>query len=1083
MLIEIFINKITNKEETMITKYSKLKRFLLVALVGLFAMTAGFGIIFANQVTVSADEYELVINSELKETYYVGEKLNVPSATFSQGTSNIDADFKIVYPNGTIRKLKEIDLTTQGTYSLVYSANIGGQGVIEEIKFDVVQKLFEGNQATCDVKYTDYTFVEPLPKYDNTTETGIVATVPAGAQFIYNKVIDLTKLTKDDILFDGNVISSETFKYDFMNFHLRLTDIYNASNYVELKVMGLASDKQGTYVSGTSSAQGAFQSNASNTYGVYTYVSMSNCPYNTYNLSTGQTYQDSWGHRLSEDRIRFSFDYATQTMYANHKYDMQTGLLEIISLKNTSKFTAMWDGFTTGECYLSAFVTGTDSPYESTQKVLTGKGAGTFFVRSVGGDVVSEPTADNFSFVNNVYKEEVEPLVQVDMGEYANADLPKAVVGYSYPVFPATAQDAGSGLASFTTNVYFGYNTVRPSSRPIVNGKFTPNYPGNYTIEYKAVDGFGNTTIETVDVVCVANQGFNIQLAEDASIDGLITGHTIKVKTPRTINHSGSSNISAVAKGTDNNGNPVEVAIDMEELTFIPMFEGEWTIEYTAKDYVGREVSASYDIEIALASKPVFIEGVSFIKNYVQGYSYYIPSLNAYDFIARKEVSTKIYYKEGADGEAKPVINNNLVPSVTPDCTNYDLHVWYEASLSGDTTVTEKLEYVINAVNAHSFTEDGYEYLDRNKLFITGENVTAGYKTPSAEGGVLYADYTLTADDYIEFINPVPAVDFEVFFYILQNGFDKLVFTLTDKEDALNAISLTVEFASADSVYVTPSGGLTVNTKAMNFNAIANVVSVTYNYVNKSFSISNSDPFAVVDTIYGEKFKGFNNNEVYFKLEVVDVESGKTPEFLFNELCKFSLFELQSSYTPKATVKTTMNFIEPYYVNRVYTIEKAVVRDLVASGLRTTLTVQDPAGNVITDVNGLKLENVDIDQEYQVEFDQYGNYLLLYKVPYLGMVRKVCRVIDVQPPVISFGSEIKANAKVGEKITFNTSAVDESGLPTEIFISVFDSGYVMKNYKVGEELTFEKAGKYTIIVMAYDANKNCTIERFEVKVK
>ena len=96
----------------------------------------------------------------------------------------------------------------------------------------------------------------------------------------------------------------------------------------------------------------------------------------------------------------------------------------------------------------------------------------------------------------------IAPIIEVDYGAYSKGSIPAAVKGKAYKVFPATANDIYGTALTVETNVYINYYTETRALVSVHNGGFTPANYGVYTVEYVAVDSFGNEAKLVYDVRC-----------------------------------------------------------------------------------------------------------------------------------------------------------------------------------------------------------------------------------------------------------------------------------------------------------------------------------------------------------------------------------------------------------------------------------------------------------------------------------------------------------------------------------------------------------------------------------------------------
>ena len=160
-------------------------------------------------------------------------------------------------------------------------------------------------------------------------------------------------------------------------------------------------------------------------------------------------------------------------------------------------------------------------------------------------------------------------------------NVPTAEVGRGYPVPAATAYDDYAGECETDIKVYYGYFSGSPVSVGVKGGSFVPDREGDYAIVYSAKDGFGNSASEVVIVKAVEKiADVKVTLPENLPTEirlgsylefpaATATGGSGEIKLETTVIYGGER--IAAKKG------------------FRPENAGEYTIEYTAVDYIGKK--------------------------------------------------------------------------------------------------------------------------------------------------------------------------------------------------------------------------------------------------------------------------------------------------------------------------------------------------------------------------------------------------------------------------------------------------------------------------------------------------------------
>jgi hypothetical protein len=152
------------------------------------------------------------------------------------------------------------------------------------------------------------------------------------------------------------------------------------------------------------------------------------------------------------------------------------------------------------------------------------------------------------------------------------------------------------------------------------------------------------------------------------------------------------------------------------------------------------------------------------------------------------------------------------------------------------------------------------------------------------------------------------------------------------------------------------------------------------------------------------------------------------------------------------------------------------------------MTVYDPNGDVVTDVNGLLLENVPFTQSYFINLNYYGSYSVVYSsTDAVGNEQKFYYAVYVKDntaPKIVLESELQTEVQQGEKITVvKALAMDNLDGELPLFTYVYTpEGVTMKVENGGSFVAMYK-GVYEIRYMAIDAFGNLQCASYKVTVR
>lgn len=294
--------------------------------------------------------------------------------------------------------------------------------------------------------------------------TGAVVGLGVGDELKYNKVIDVSEATKEDILTRVVITPNQLGVADFTMLEVVLTDAYDAGNYIVMTASGIGEDWGTAYAQGGASCcdvRGGWEHNASNWQtGTYGY------PFRAVFSGKVVQYSTFFGGDIANNNVAFSLDYATKQV---HHLERTNSLNTMVcDLDNSQDFPKIWKGFTTGECFLSVRA-----------KNYVGSTAN-FVVTSVFGEPVT--SIGEFEVCN--------PKIEYNFLTYEKENIPFGVVNKAYTLFDAKGVSPYFNTLPATNKVYFDYTGAKEEVA-INDGKFMPTKAGVYTVVTNAQDPFG----------------------------------------------------------------------------------------------------------------------------------------------------------------------------------------------------------------------------------------------------------------------------------------------------------------------------------------------------------------------------------------------------------------------------------------------------------------------------------------------------------------------------------------------------------------------------------------------------------------
>lgn len=1013
-------------------KLKKKKLLLGIAL----SLMCSVGVVFAAtefaNVSATASHF---IGQPLNEYYTLNEKLTIPMATFSAGGQSKTAITEITYPSGKCVSKNEITLDEAGQYTIEYKAVINGELCTETKQFIVKDSLFSTELGS--------------PAYFGSHEytpdiTGIVLSLKNYDVFHFNKIIDLSTMTKDDTLFSMYFTPEIIGANDVNQIDFTFTDIYNPDNYITYTTK-IYDAKDGNYSVAYANGQmpaGVQENQAytgtrptifidgikhivhiNNDYGAWSRI-------NFIGVSTG-------GLDIGQERLEVRFDYESRRFYTDHLscpevYGKADRL--VTDLDDSRLYTTPWEGFTTGEVYMTV----------SAKK----------YNAQACNIVITEIAGENLNAGG--FEDELAPQITVDYSDFSYGDAPIAKLNESYRIFDCALFDDYTLQPTLTTRVYYNYYTSNKINVAIVDGAFTPKKTGVYTIEYTACDLFGNKQVKTVDVsVSGEAETLSLMLGEGETTGS--TGEEVQVK-----NYTAASSISkhfVQIKAINQDKPGVEYSIDAQTCTFVPMYSGRYTIEYTCSDYVSTIIK-TYDVQVmALNSSLIVEEMTSLPKYFIRGCTYTLPVLGAYNFATGEPVEevAKIYAKTDVDSDYIEVVTGQyLVPQADK------VFVKYAA------TGNEKV-YEVPVVDV------GYGAgLDIGKYFFG-----TGFTYQASENMISYIATSNLAS--MEFINSLLANEFAMSFSTssLSASFSGLDIYLTD---AINPAK-TVKFH----YYV--EGGVTyftINDSAIYYDVKGkmgdgNSFEFQYNAKKQVVSPYINLEIAIQDYLNGEKFEGFSE-KVYLKVEMIG-GAGTTfnVEMLNKQVMSSATFDMLEPSIDYTRISGNKE------LNDIITISPAFASDVLDPNIQFYLKVVNPSKKSVTDENGeLLKESYNTGIEHQIKLNEYGRwYIYFYAYDSMGNEAKgtiTIVVADTKAPSITVNSAQTEYGLNGQVTIATPTITDNIDSNLEYSVLVYKPNM---DVVICTEGTFvaDTRGEYIIYYYCMDSYGNVSIESYSIYVR
>lgn len=637
--------------------------------------------------------------------------------------------------------------------------------------------------------------------------------------------------------------------------------------------------------------------------------------------------------------------------------------------------------------------------------------------------------------------------------------LPVANVGKEYKAFPMEYYDFHEGDLEY--KVYVKKESEADSAfKECANKAFTPTEQTRYVMRYVSKDSVGNETIN--DYTVLAQYGLpalDIQLADTIAAEYKL-GNVINIPQATASGGSGPLELSVkvlrVSDGT-------EIAHDNKK--FIPYTEGQYSVVYTVKDYVGNVYTESLQCEVKSEKKPVYATPITMYKAFVSGVKTQLPEVPVYDYDSvigqRVDADTEITVSSVSNPSVKETVNNYVF---TPNKAKYGdkVKVTYTSRCKAYPDATPLVsEFEVSVIEP----QNSWDYLS------AAENTTVGGNMRTEKTKFARVKATADGNPSVTFINPLQAQYFELEFGTSKNKdtFDAVRLELVDFVDSTQRLSVDIYKDATDATitYVEYNGE-----KRPITGAFGNDVFMKLKYADGVLTDSQNK----VAADFGD-FAGFSSGRVWATVSLVNAKTNA--ELKISKIGTHSLF---ANYNADGTVRPFLDTVWPSFeykglipseaeINEQVIVPGAQAFDACAPYVESYLTVVDPNGELIYD-------GVSADDALTFVADTYGAYTVTYTALDTRNTQNISYdiyVYDTTKPYIVYNGAEKMYCSVGETLTFDSVKVydaveSEDGLTLCIFL--IEPKGVMNMIKDEMSFTFNEAGWYTLRYYVFDSNYN-----------
>ncbi len=1013
----------------------KHKFFVILSLVVAFITCATFSIVM-----LSADSNNYVWDDiVLENEYFVGESFSAPNVSVSLDGEKYDTKYVLKFPDGKAyadedglkETIDEFTLTQTGIYKINYSANVKGDLVTKTVEFSVDEYLYSvtSERSTLfygEVSHPVYNDINDPDDDGVKSKNGLSLKLVSGDVFNCNKFIDLSKKSSTQNIITFSALPEVDRQLEVSSFDVVLTDAYDPSNTVEIRIKAILNanneaEWNWTYISACAPSAGQMTTG---------YAPGANPPVQVDTIyGCGvffSLYGSSWdkGAAAIDRTLSIQYNFNERAIYANNAL--------VVDLDDSYFFgQKLWDGFTTGEVFLSFKG---NTYYKDTANVL---------ITEIFGNTVGE---------NEVLNKESQAEINIEDNGIDQSN-PISVIGYKFPIFNATAVDVYDGVLPVTVKAFYGYYSNNKTELDIIDNCFVADRAGIVTLEYSVVMHDGTLNKKTVDVRVEKEKTIDIVLEENYVKSGS-AGNDIQIANYNIVGAIGEN---VVKKEVFFNGNVIEVV----DGKFKTVSQGVYTVKILVEDSLGQKDEVSYDVTVAPNLIPMFLTDAAIPQYLIVGQKYVLPQLKAFDYSLdyEKIIDTKIR------------VNGVYTDTFTPETVG-DVLIEYVAENGNGNKVRTYNSKAISVTNDKG--------LDFSKYFISDngltESGTDGVKFSTGSGASSTVDFA--------FVNYLSAYELAVEFCVNGNkrNFEFFTICLQDVISSDEIIKISIETLSRQ-VYINGEA-CDVSIDATSLFGMTSNSSMRISFNGRTNDLSIGDTNLTLDSSLR-----FSENLLKMKISMEGV-TGES-EFFVKKICN----QVLKSSIRKDVMAPTASYNGKYDIyyskNTMLKVYKLVAVDVLNPISECFVSVKTPEGNFAVAVDGTTLNKVSASVDYQVELAEYGSYKIEYSVKdsagqkVSGMTTSI-EIIDKEPPVITIDDDLLQTAKVGDEIDLpDISVTDNLDSQLKVTVILWNSYDCLRTVLAEDvtEITFTKVATYYLSFVCYDSAGNVATKTISVKVE
>lgn len=931
----------------------------------------------------------------------LGEEVSLPESVdvVYDGKNYTANDGVVEYPDGRLVETDgKLSLNESGVYTIKYFFEAENKNCIAEKKVTVYNDYFDftvDNGSAIVVSDDENTLWSG--------KDGLIVDLKEGAEFVYNKPVDLRKAGSDGLTsvieLDSRLGSFSDEKYipDAEVTWVKLTDCYNPNLTVELR-MGRSVDYSGSLFTGVKSTyqdctgldpEGRLVENLNRL------VTIDGVNYKLWPNEEGYANENlpNMESPMSSG-IVWKYDYEQMRFYIEWTGPYGSYKKLITDLDDSAIYNKgnLFPGWTTGEVYISVY-TENYSKASARNEII-----------SIGGEAAKS------LFTDNQYVDGVAPEIAINAKKTTDTGIMGAV-GETVVIPEATATDVNL-VGEIEVSVYRGYGTEYVSNVSVIDNSFVLSRNDLYTIVYTAKDGAGNVAVETFTVAAVSTaENRSVTLIAD-ELKRLNAGEAVFLDY--TVKESLNTSISDV---------DVTIYVKSERESFVlkgagefmPRYAGEYEIVYEYSDGIFT-YEKSYGVTCRVSSVVSFCDEILLPRYFVKGFTYAIDGITAYSYWRDEptEAPTDAYVVYD-DGNEQKIDNLNRV-TITGEESARFVFKSGDATKTSDTVKIVDVEYAENKI-------------DMGKLFVGNFDVNAESNGKRTQD-ITFTSKATTGDNTLSFVNPVSYRNFNLTYKINSGygNFTALNIILTDKIDSSKTYTIGIT-NNGGSANLSLNGGVSASL-GTDYKFVGEAShSIGYDYATRKLTLDKKIFTANIDLPSGEcyidiQMQGINGESA---IKISKINQQQISGLVFSDKTSPEIYidDAQGEYGLGETVTLKV----PEFSDVLSGVDYSTV----------TFTIYCGDGKPAKDVDGNDLTDLKWNEVYRLSLDRITTYNVDYTVKdFAGCTAYggyLINCVDTTAPIIDLdnikdGETIRIKAGGEVKIAFTVS--DDITPPVEL---------------------------------------------------